>query len=82
MACDLDSASETVAGSNSRKTLEGELNEVCPLPSDFQDVSHNPLMRIAYRELVPNDQVILNLAPNLREIKGISPTLFKGLTSP
>ena len=53
MACDLDSTSKTEAGSDSGCSSERELNDVCCPPSNSQDVSCNPSMRIAYRDLVP-----------------------------
>ena len=53
IAGDLDSASKAEVESNSKSGSERELNKACPPPSDFQDVSHNPSMRVAYRDLVP-----------------------------
>ena len=53
VACDLDSVSKADAGSDSGSSSGRELNEFHPPPSDFQDVSHDPSMRIAYRNLVP-----------------------------
>ena len=53
IASDMDSASKTEKRSDFESGFERELNEVHPPPSDFQDVSCNPSMRLTYRDLVP-----------------------------
>ena len=63
MACDPDSVPEAEAGSHSGSSCRREFNEVHPPPSDCQDVSHNPLMRIAYRDLVPMTRLFSTCLP-------------------
>ena len=48
-----DSLYKAEVGSDSKSRPEREPNVVCPLPSNFQDMSHNPSLRVAYRHLVP-----------------------------
>ena len=82
LAFDLDSATEAEAGSGSGMSSEKELIEVCPPPSDFQDVSHTPLMRIAYRDLIPKIRLFSSWLPISKGDQRHLVDLFKGGTSP
>ena len=52
-ASDWDSASNTKLESNSSNHSRREHSKSLPPPSDFQDVSQNPSLGVAYRDLVP-----------------------------
>ena len=53
IVAEMDSASQAEVGNNSESGSQREFNKLHPPPSDFQDTSHNPSMRVPYRDLVP-----------------------------
>ena len=63
IASDLDSASEAEVERDFQSSSERELNEVHPPSSYFQDMTHNPSMRVAYRDLVPMTRLFSTQLP-------------------
>ena len=64
-------------GDDSGSSSERELNDVCP-----QDMSHNALMRVVYRDLVPMTRLFSTWLPISEGNWRVSLILFKGGTSP
>ena len=50
-------------GSSSSNSSGREPTEVCPPPSDFQDISDNPSLRVKYRDLAPMTRLFTSHLP-------------------
>ena len=70
IASDLDLMSEAEVGRESDSSSERELNKVCPPPSNFQDTSHNPSMRVVHlTDFIHGWDIPLDLCPDHENFK-------------
>ena len=82
IAGDLVSVSEVEVGSDSENSFEREPNEVHPPPSNFQDVNHKSLMRVAYRDPVPMTRLFSSQLPISEGDQRHLTDLFQGQNIP